>query len=240
MRASWPPARTRFRPKPSPSRRNARLGRVVDNAGKIVWLAGASGLVGGLVLAGLVESREYARILAITRRPLGREHPRLANRILSFAQLEAQLRGQSCDTALCCLGASADVLAFARAAKAAGARRFVIVSCHTADPAAAHAPARLQGEALEALPTMGFESLHILLPGPLLGLRRGAGVLQVTAMSLRLALRPLRFGASQGGRAIAASRVAAAVLAAARSSRHGATRHGFSGIVVLSRMRPRP
>lgn len=212
---------------------------MIENAGKIVWLAGASGRVGGQVLELLLQAPEYARILAVTRRPLGREHPRLANRIVPFAQLEAQLRGQACATALCCLDASADVLAFARAAKAAGARRFVIVSCHAADAGAQQAPARLQGENLDALPALGFESLDILLPGPLLGLRRGDGPLQLLRMLLRLALRPLQFGARQNRRAIAASDVAAAVLAAARSSRRGLSRHACPDILALSKGRPR-
>lgn len=203
---------------------------MVENTGKIVWLAGASGLVGGQVLEGLLQAPEYARILAITRRPLGREHPRLANRILPFTQLEAQLRGQSCDAALCCLGASADILAFARAARAAGAARFIIVSCQAADAATR--------QALDALPGLGFDSLNILLPGPLLGLRRGSGLLQVLRMGLCLALRPLQVGARQSRRAIGASRVAAAALAAARSTRRGTVRYEFSGIVALSRIRP--
>ena len=63
-------------------------------------------MVGSRVLEGLLQAPEFARILAITRRPLGRDSQRLANRIVLFGQLEAQLKGQICDTALCCLGGS--------------------------------------------------------------------------------------------------------------------------------------
>ncbi len=91
-----------------------------------------------------------AASIAITRRPLGRDSLRLANRIVPFAQLEPQLKGQSCDIALCCLGTSykdagseaafreavqVNVLAYARAARAAGARRFVMLSCQSANSA---------------------------------------------------------------------------------------------------------
>jgi uncharacterized protein YbjT (DUF2867 family) len=227
---------------------------VAENAGKIVWLAGASGMVGARALEALLQAPEFARILAITRRPLGRDYQRLANRIVLFGQLETQLKGQSCDIALCCLGASykesgseaayreavqLNVLAYARAALAAGARRFVLLSCHSADSAARRTAARVQGETLDALAAVGFESLDILLPGPLLGMRRGMGLGQLLSMTASLALRPLQVGARESHRAIFASEVAAAMLGAARSGRRGVYRYEFSGIRSLSRMRGR-
>ncbi len=227
---------------------------MADIAGKIVWLAGASGMVGSRVLEALLQAPEYARVLAITRRPLGRESQRLANRIVLFGQLEAQLKGQSCDAALCCLGASykesgseaayreavqVNVLAYARAAQTAGARRFVLLSCHSANSASRRTAARVQGETVDALAAVGFESLDILLPGPLLGMRRGMNPLQLVSMSAALALRPLQLGARESQRAIFATEVAAAMVGAARSGRRGVYRYEFSGIRSLSRMRGR-
>lgn len=234
--------------------RNAKLRRVAENAGKTVWLAGASGRVGSRVLEGLLQAPEYRRIVAITRRPLGRESQRLANRIVLFGQIETQLMGQSCDMALCCLGASDEearseaayreaaqinVLAYARAARAAGARRFVVLSCITANAASRRAPERVQGETLDTLTAMGFESLDILLPGPLLGLRRGMGLGHLLSMMLHMVVRPLQFGARQPHRAISVAKVTAAMLGAARSGRRGVYRYEFSGIQSLSRMRGR-
>jgi uncharacterized protein YbjT (DUF2867 family) len=227
---------------------------VVENIGKIVWLAGASGLVGSRVLEGLIEMPEFSRVVAVTRRPLGRDALRLVNRILPFAQLESQLKGQSCDTALCCLGASlkeagseaafrdsvqGSVLAYARAARAAGARRFVMLSCQSANSASRQFAARVLGETLEALAGLNFESLDLLLPGPLLGLRRGAGLSQLLSMSAALALSPLQVGARASRRAVGASQVAAAMLGAAKSGRRGVYRYDFSGIRSLASMRGR-
>lgn len=211
-------------------------------------------MVGSRVLEGLLEAPEFGRVVAITRRPLGRESLRLANRIVPFSQLELQLKGQTCDTALCCLGASfaeagseaafresvqGSVLAYARAARAAGARRFVMLSCQSANSASRHFAARVLGETVDALTGLKFESLDLLLPGPLLGLRRGAGLSQLLSMSAALALWPLQIGAREARRAIGASRVAAAMLGAARSGRRGLYRYDFSGIQALSRMRGR-
>jgi uncharacterized protein YbjT (DUF2867 family) len=227
---------------------------VVENIGKIVWLAGASGLVGSRVLEGLIETAEFGRVVAITRRPLGRDSLRLVNRIVPFAQLEAQLKGQTCETALCCLGASykearseaafresvqLTVLAYARAARAAGARRFVMLSCQSANSGSRQVGARVLGETLDALTGLSFESLDLLLPGPLLGLRRGAGLSQLLSMTAALALSPLQIGARAARRPVGASQVAAAMLGAARSGRRGVYRYDFSGIQALSRMRGR-
>jgi len=217
-------------------------------------LAGASGRVGSHVLEGLLQLPEYSRIIAVTRRPLGRDSPRLANRIVVFAQLEAQLKGQTCNAALCCLGSAypatgseaefreavqVNVLAFARAAKLAGAQRFVMLSCHTADTRSRHTAARAYGETLEGLTTLGFEALDVLLPGPLLGLRRGSGLSQLLSMAGALALRPLHFGARKSRRAVGASQVAAAMVAAVQSGRRGLYRYEYSGIRALSGRRGR-
>lgn len=211
-------------------------------------------MVGSRVLEGLLQAPEFARILAITRRPLGRDSQRLANRIVLFGQLEAQLKGQACDTALCCLGASyreagseaayreaaqIHVLAYARAAQAAGARRFVMLSCGTANPQSRHAAARVLGETLDALTAMNFESLDILVPGPLLGMRRGMGLGQLLSMTAAVLVRPLQLGAAVARRAVSATQVASAMIGATRSGRRGIYRYEFSGIQSLSRMRGR-
>ncbi|MGH8305546.1 MAG: hypothetical protein ACRETG_08020, partial [Steroidobacteraceae bacterium] len=107
-----------------------------DDQGKVALLAGASGLTGGLTLDALLAAPDFTRVIAVTRRPLGREHPRLANRIVQFERLETQLQGVRCNVALCCLGSTIAragsqpkfrevdvgyVMAFARAARAAQA-----------------------------------------------------------------------------------------------------------------------
>ena len=46
--------------------------RRVSTTPKIALVAGASGLVGGLLVQALLEAPDYARVFALTRRPLGR------------------------------------------------------------------------------------------------------------------------------------------------------------------------
>lgn len=217
---------------------------------KIAVLAGASGLVGAHLLAALLDSPEFSRVYVVTRRPLGREHPRLANRIVQFDRLEPQLKGLACTTAFCCLGSSLRaagsehawraaevdrVLAFARAARAGGAQRFVHLSCSSA-VSARDVAGQLKRDCEQGLEALGFGSLDILQPGPLLGLRRDihpAQLLRAFAASLAA---PALVGAREIHRAVPARVVAAAMLGAARSGRRGVYRYTYSGIRALTRV----
>jgi uncharacterized protein YbjT (DUF2867 family) len=218
---------------------------------KIALLAGASGLTGGHTLEALLGAPEVARVIAVSRRPLGREHPRLANRIVQFERLEAQLKGVGCDVALCCLGTTQrqagseeafravdldGVLAFARAAKTAGGRRFVVVSSVGANPRARNFYLRTKGEMEEQLVGLGFESLDILQPSLLLGWRREVRPLELAALLVMPALRPLLRGKYLPYRAISARTMGAAMLGATRSGRRGVQRYDWAGLQALARI----
>lgn len=226
---------------------------MAETATRVALLAGASGLVGGYLLDALLESGDFNRVFAVTRRPLGREHPRLANRIVQFDKLESQLRGQTCDVAFCCLGTPLDesgseralrqvdldyVLAFARAARAAQAQRFVVVTCAGADPGSRHLRLRVKGEAERELEALSFPSLDLIQPGPLLGWRKQAEVRQLAATLLMPLVNPFLTGARLPHRGIPARTVAAAMLGAARSGRRGVYRYTYAGLNALALSKP--
>src|SRR5579871_1878432 len=150
---------------------------MAGNGPRIALLAGATGLVGSLLLEALLEAPDVGRVFAVTRRPLGREHPRLANRIVQFDRIESQIQGLAADVAFCCLGTTIrqagseqafravdvdSVVAFARAAKAARVQRFVVVSSAGADPQSKNFYLRTKGEMEAAVAALGFASLDIL------------------------------------------------------------------------------
>jgi len=227
---------------------------MADADGRIALLAGASGLTGGCALDALLAAPDVSRVIAITRRPLGREHPRLANRIVQFERLETQLKGASCDVALCCLGTTLRkagsqqsfravdvdcVVAFARVARAAGAKRFVVVSSAGADPQSRNFYLRTKGDMEQALEALGFESLDILQPGLLLAWRSEMRPLELAARALMPLVNPLLRGQYLPYRGISARTVGAAMLGATRSGRRGVQRYTYEGIEALSRMAPR-
>jgi uncharacterized protein YbjT (DUF2867 family) len=223
-----------------------------DTEPKLVLLAGASGLVGASALDALLDAADVGRVFAVTRRPLGREHPRLANRIVQFDRLEAQLKGLTCHAALCCLGTTLRragseqafrqvdldyVLAFARAAKAAQAQRFVVVSCVGADTGSKHLHLRTKGEMEDALLAAGFASLDILQPSFVLGWRSQMLPAELALGIVMPAVNPLLRGAREAYRAVSAQTLGAAMLGATRSGRRGVQRYTYSGIQALSRLK---
>ena len=224
---------------------------MAEGEGSIALVAGASGLTGGFTLDALLAAPDVSRVIAVTRRPLGREHSRLANRIVQFERLEAQLKGTACEAALCCLGTTLRkagsqqrfrtvdvdyVLTFARAAKAANARRFVVISSVGADPNSRNFYLRTKGEMEEELEGVGFESLDILQPSMLLALRAEMRPLELLAGACMPLLAPLMRGKYAPYRAIPARTVAAAMLGAMRSGRRGVQRYTYEGIRALSRL----
>ncbi len=218
---------------------------------KIVLLAGASGLTGTRTLDALLDAPDVARVLAVSRRPLGREHPRLANRIVQFAKMETQLKGISCDAALCCLGTTIRqagsqqafravdidcVLNFARAAQAANARRFVVISAVGADSGSKNFYMRTKGEMEEQLEALRFESLDILQPSMLLGWRKEMRPLELLACAFMPLVNPLLPGKYVSYRGVPATTIGKAMLGATRSGRRGVQRYTYAGIEALSRM----
>lgn len=220
-------------------------------AGRNAVLAGGSGLVGARLLGLLLGASEYTRVLALSRRPLAVDHPRLANRVVrSGVALEAQIKGLQCQDAFCCLGSTLRdagsreafravdhdlVLEFARLALAAGAGRLVMVSAVGADAASRNFYLRVKGETERALEALRFHALDIMAPSVLLGARRIVRPLELLAQGALWAVNPLLLGGATRFRGIAASTVAAAMLGAARSGRSGVNRYDYAQMRALAR-----
>lgn len=69
-------------------------------------LAGATGLVGGHLLQRLLAEPRYKRVIAVSRKELGIEHPRLRPLITDFDAIAAAIAGlgEPVDDAFCALG----------------------------------------------------------------------------------------------------------------------------------------
>ena len=197
-----------------------------------ILLAGASGLVGGLVL-GLCPDA-----IPVTRRPIGR--PGVVADFDDLPPLPAA------DVAVCALGttrakAGSDaafrtvdhdaVLAFARAAKAAGVTHFILVSSVGANPSASLLYPRTKGEVEVALEQMVFARLDILQPGLLIGPRAERRpverFLQWAAPVMDIAL-PRDLGS------LPAQTVAQAILALTKRNEPGVHRHANRPIASLT------
>jgi uncharacterized protein YbjT (DUF2867 family) len=190
---------------------------VINNPPYII-LAGASGLIGGLLAARLKDRA----LTAIGRRAV----PDIADqRIAPVAEWPAVVATLKPDIAISTLGttiraagsqeafAAIDhdaVVAFARAAKDAGARQFIMVSSVGAGGASFYL--KTKGRAEASVRALGFARVDIFRPGLLLGERVGAARpverLFAALSPLTNALTPRAFDQY---RAIAADDVAAAM-----------------------------
>jgi uncharacterized protein YbjT (DUF2867 family) len=222
---------------------------MTDAQPKVALLAGATGLVGGFLLDALLDAADFSRVIAATRRPLAREHPRLANRTVQFDKIDAQLTGFTCHSAFCCLGTTIRaagseqafrrvdvdyVLALARVAQAAQAQRFIVVSAVGANARSENFYLRTKGEMEEALMEMRFAALVILQPGVLLGWRRDMRPLELATRVLMPLVNPLLVGSYAVYRGIAARTVALAMLGASRSGRRGTHHYRYADILILA------
>ena len=151
---------------------------------KRIALAGATGLIGAVLLDRLLNEPLLEHVYAPTRRPLA-PHPRLSNPVGEFAQMLGTL-DPPLDTAFCCLGTTMAqagseeafynvdytlVKAFSERAKALGVRHFLVVSALGANSQSRFFYNRVKGQMQEMLISQGFEQLTIAQPSLLLGKR---------------------------------------------------------------------
>ncbi len=206
-----------------------------------------------MLLNTLLDEPDYTRVYALTRRPLGKEHPKLANRTVVFERLGDQLKGLTVHDAYCALGTTIAaagsqeafravdvdaVLYFARAARAAHATRFVVVSSVGASSSSRKFYLRTKGEMEEAVSDLGFTSVDILQPSLLLGPRKALRPLEITGRIFAPLLNPLLTGARESYRAIPAETVARAMLGASRRGGRGIYRYTYAAIRQLAEIRP--
>ena len=155
--------------------------------GRTVVLAGASGLVGGALLEGLLADAAVAAVHTLGRRTLPLQHPRLTQHVVDFAALPEL---PSAGEVYLALGTTIKVagsqeafravdyeanLAVAQAMRSRGARRLGLVSAMGADPSSRVFYSRIKGELELALSKLGYETLVIARPSVLSGDRESLG-----------------------------------------------------------------
>lgn len=202
------------------------------NGNRVAMIAGASGLVGGFLLERLLRSPLYEQVVAVTRRPLTIKHPKLHEIIGEFDDVEAKVAaaGFKPTDAFCTLGTTIKragsqaafrkvdfeyVVRFARAAKAAGAERFLLVTAVGSSARSAIFYSRVKGEVEEAVSAIGFEAVHIFRPSMLMGHRAETRPSESIATALTPYLNPFLIGPASIYKGIEADTVAAAMAAAA-------------------------
>ncbi|HEY4128045.1 MAG TPA: nucleoside-diphosphate sugar epimerase [Gammaproteobacteria bacterium] len=154
---------------------------------RTVIIAGATGLVGREILAGLLADPTVTAVHSLGRRKPAAQHPKLTAHVVDFAALPALPRAHEVYLAL---GTTIKVagsqeafravdyaanLAVAKAALATGAKRAGLVSAMGADASSKVFYSRVKGELEEALTKLPFEGLVMARPSLLVGNREELG-----------------------------------------------------------------
>ncbi len=148
-------------------------------------VAGGTGLVGGHCLTQLLDVPAYDRVIAIGRRELHRQHPKLEQRLIDFDRLGAVgTEFPAADDVFCCLGTTMKragsqeafrqvdfvyVVGLASQALQHGAKQFLLVSAVGANPKSPMFYSQVKGEAEEAVTRLPFAGRYVVRPSLLAG-----------------------------------------------------------------------
>ncbi len=203
---------------------------------KTVLLLGATGLIGGQVLEGLLEDPYFEMVTIITRRELPIENKKLKQLIGGFEELEAFTPHLSVDIVFCCLGTTMKKagskeqffkidyeypLRVAQLSHGQGTQQYLLVSSMGADRHSKIYYNSVKGQIEVALAKLGFPSLHIFRPSLLFGPRDEARVGEDAAKSFFKLFNFLFIGSLKKYKAIDAGKVARAMIHEAKQEKAG-------------------
>lgn len=197
-------------------------------------VAGATGLVGRELMSQLLARMPPVRLRALVRRAPQAADRRVQWQTVDFARLPVLPPAAE---AYCCLGTTIRqagsqaafkavdldaVLAFARAARAAGAQRFAVASSLGASPRSPNFYSRVKGEMEAAIAGLGFDSVVIARPSLLAGDRAALGQPHRSGEKLALWLSgPIAALMPKRVRPITAATVARGMMVALQQRRPG-------------------
>jgi uncharacterized protein YbjT (DUF2867 family) len=151
----------------------------MTDAARVVVVAGASGLVGQSLTKLLLADARVARVVLLVRKQIELKDAKIEQRVVSDFKKLDDVIPKDIDDAYCCLGTTMKkagskqaflavdfdaVVAFAKACRAQGARRFLVVSSMGADPRSMTFYLRTKGEMERAVMNLGFDACHSVRP----------------------------------------------------------------------------
>jgi len=199
-------------------------------------VAGGTGLIGAALLQLLGKNADYHRVTTLVRREAPAP-PGVVTQRVDFDRLD-ELVLSEVDDAFCCLGTtrraagSAEafrrvdfdyIVAFARLAKRAGARRFLLVSSVGASARSRLLYSRTKGEGEEAITRLGFDTVVILRPSILVGERAESRPGEAMALAATRWIGPLLVGSLRRYAPVNVTSVARTMVDAAASAPAGVT-----------------
>ena len=205
---------------------------------KTALIAGSTGLIGGQLLSTLLKSNYYDKVIAVGRRNLDIQHPKLIQQEIDFNNIG--LNQQNIDDVFCCLGTTMKKagskekfrlvdfhypVSLATYCLNLGAHQFLLVSSMGADNKSGIFYNQVKGEVENAVSKLGYGRLDIFRPSLLLG-NRGESRLgeDIGKVAMRL-FGFLFLGPLKNYKAIDSGKVARAMINFAQESGAGTYFH---------------
>ncbi|WNF23758.1 NAD-dependent epimerase/dehydratase family protein [Mesobacillus jeotgali] len=207
-------------------------------AGKTALIVGATGLIGKELLEFLLNANEYNKVVALVRRSIGIDHPKLEERIVDFDHLDQHQEIFAVNEVFCAMGTTIkkaktkeamwkiDVdypVAIARLASSQRAKKFLLVSSMNANPESPIFYSKMKGKLEEEIKQIPFETTAIFRPSLLLGERDEFRLGERTAAAIFTKVPFLFAGPLRKFRAIEGRTVASAMYQAAQKDAPGLT-----------------
>ena len=201
-------------------------------------IAGATGLIGNLLLEKILVDTDFDSVLVISRKPLLINNPKLKTILCDFDKLETVAESISATHAFCCLGTTIKkagskeaqftidhdyVVRFGELCKQIGISHLGVISSLGANAQSSNFYLNTKGKMEESLKALQFNSLHIVRPSLLLGNRKELRMGEKISMAVFPLLSFLLVGPLKKYKAIKADIVAAFLLEQSKKSSSGIT-----------------
>jgi len=149
-------------------------------------IIGATGLVGSALLKKLLSHKDIDKVIAVSRRPLSVNSPKLDNLVIDFSAVDSIADKIHGDVFFSCLGTTKKQagsiaaqrivdfdfqLEFARIAAANGIPHYCLVSSSAANSGSLSPYLKMKGELEDQIKDLNFQRITILQPSLLLGQR---------------------------------------------------------------------
>lgn len=207
---------------------------------KTAVLLGGTGLVGSRCLETLLEDPRYDCVVTVGRRPIGITHPKLADRVVDFENIERYQDAFLGDDLFYCLGTTHSQAksreAFRRVefdypkriaeiAAGCGMKKWLMITSVGSSPRSPYFYLRVKGECEREISAMSFQVIHIFRPSFLIGKRPRKRPLEDAVIPLARAMAPFLVGPLRNFRPTEVSDLAKRMVEAAQSDVAGVQIH---------------
>lgn len=206
------------------------------NSNKTALIAGASGLVGNILLKLLLNDDRYSEVKVLCRSALDIEHPKLKEEILHFDHLEEYASFFEVDHVFCCLGTTIKKagseeafikvdqeypLTMAQLAHQKKVSHFLIITAMGADRSSIIFYNKVKGQVETAIKDLKLKATSVCRPSLLIGDRKESRTGEKIGAVVMKIVSPLMLGPLKKFKAINASTVAKAMLSIANTEASG-------------------